>query len=515
MAFLPIMQTLAKYLASHAPAGGSIGFLIKSIRKNLVPTFAVLLLALVPLSLVSFLVQVAYEGHRKLMLGAAATLVAVIASVLLSFARHLVNRSSLHQTYAARLGRTFLGASNPNRRDYDGTNRVTDVIRGDDESWTEYQPHVFGGPYHLINASVNQTYNVSAEEEIRDRRSENMVVSPLGVSVGVEYHSLWKPLNNQIYLSAIPSECTGPHPFCAEGKIDPPESLTVEEWVAISGAAISPGAGRFTGLNHSLVFTLANLRTGYWWDSGIKRDQRVGLPGLGKFRRWLFAVPAFFSTQTSLINEALGNFGGPWFRTWYLSDGGFFEVTGAYELIRRRVRYILLADSSEDARGRFNGLSNLIQKARIDFNADIRFFQDTEKLMTDPRVARVLNNFKEKDENRFKAISTGLGGLDDLRLDGDGKTKKHASLAFVYYDNSNAPGSVILYLKATRSGDEDLDILQYAAENPTFPNESVADQFFDEPQWETYRRLGEHIGTLLFSKNNNDFWFRDLVDPAT
>jgi choline dehydrogenase-like flavoprotein len=515
MAFLPILQMLAKLLTGPAPGDGWIGFLIISIRKNLVPTFTVLVLALVPLSLVSFLVQAAYDGNRNFMQGAVATLVAIVASVLLSFARQLVNRSSLYQTYASRLGRAFLGASNPNRRDYDGTNRVTDVIRGDDELWSDYQPHVFGGPYHLVNMSVNQTYNVSAQEEIRDRRSENMVVSHLGVSVGVEYHSLWEQRENKMYLSPILSECPGPHPFRTESEINPPESLTVEEWVAISGAAISPGAGRSTGLNHSLVFTLANLRTGYWWDSGIKRAQRLDLPGLGRLRRWLFAVPAFFSTQTLLINEALGNFGGPWFQTWYLSDGGFFEVTGAYELIRRRVRYIVLGDSGEDPLGRFNDLSNLIQKARIDFNADIRFFQDTAELHADPLVKRVLNHIEQKDKQRHGALLTALGGLKDLRPNGAGMSTKHASIGFVYYDDRDTPDSVILYLKATRTGDEDLDILHYAAENPTFPNESTGNQFFDEPQWESYRRLGEHIGTLLFSKKDNNLWFRDLVDPGT
>jgi choline dehydrogenase-like flavoprotein len=512
MAFLPILRMLAKSLAGPAPTGGWTAFLISSLRKNLVPTFTVLLLALVPLSLVSFLVYVVYDGGRSVMQGAGATLVAILASALLSFAHQLVNRSSLYQTYAARLGRTFLGASNPIRRDYDGTNRVTDVIRGDDQPWAEYRPDVFGGPYHLINMSVNQTYNVSAREEIRDRRSENMVVSPIGVSVGVEYHSFWEPRGGNLFLSPIRSGSPGPHPFLAEGKIEPPEQLTVEEWMTISGAAISPGAGRATGLNHSLVFTLANLRTGYWWDSGINRNQRLGLPGLGRLRRWLFALPEFFSTQTLLINEALGNFGGPWFRTWYLSDGGFFEMTGAYELIRRRVRYILLGDSVFDSLGSFSALSNLIQKARIDFNADIQFFQETEELKADPRVARVLNDFKQKD--CYEAVLKVLGGLNDLRPDEAGKTKKHASLGFVYYDNRDAPESVVLYLKATLTGDEDPDILNYGAENPSFPNESTANQFFDEPQWESYRRLGEHIATLLFPEDS-DLWFRDLLDQGS
>src|SRR5260370_5693933 len=66
-AFLPILQMLAKLLTGPAPADGWIGFLITSIRKNLVPTFTVLLLALVPLSLVSFLVQVSYDCNRNFM----------------------------------------------------------------------------------------------------------------------------------------------------------------------------------------------------------------------------------------------------------------------------------------------------------------------------------------------------------------------------------------------------------------------------------------------------------------
>jgi choline dehydrogenase-like flavoprotein len=510
LAFLPVLRMLAGLLSGPAPTDGWIAFLKNSIRKNLLPTFTVLLLALVPLSLVSFLVQAAYDGDQNFVQGASATAVAVLASILLRFARQLINRSSLQGTYAARLGRAFLGASNPRRRDYDGTNRVTDVIRGDDEPWSEYQPQVFGGPYHLINVSVNQTYNVSASEEVRDRKSENMVVSPLGVSVGLEHHALWelRPNNNQRcqddnrYLRPIGSLSPEPHPFRTTRDAVPPEALSVQEWVAISGAAISPGAGRSTVLNHSLVFTLANLRTGYWWDSGANRDQRIGLPGFGKLKRWLFALPYFFSTQTLLINEALGNFGGPWFRTWYLSDGGFFEVTGGYELIRRRVRYILLGDSGEDPVGRFNDLSNLILKARIDFNAEIRFFLETADLTADPRIAAILRD--------HPSIGVALGGFNDLRPDANGSTRKHAALAFVYYDNDDEPGSIILYMKATRTGDEDPDVLHYAAENPTFPNESTGNQFFDEPQWESYRRLGEHIGKLLFPEQNY-LWIQSLL----
>ena len=48
----------------------------------------------------------------------------------------------------------------------------------------------------------------------------------------------------------------------------PVESLDLREWVGISGAAVSPGMGRNTGLGKAMLFTLANLRLGYWWNSG-------------------------------------------------------------------------------------------------------------------------------------------------------------------------------------------------------------------------------------------------------
>jgi len=35
------------------------------------------------------------------------------------------------------------------------------------------------------------------------------------------------------------------------------------------------------------------------------------------------------------------------------------------------------------------------------------------------------------------------------------------------------------------------DLLGYTAANPLFPQQPTGDQFFDEAQWESYRRLGE------------------------
>ena len=52
---------------------------------------------------------------------------------------------------------------------------------------------------------------------------------------------------------------------------------------------------------------------------------------------------------------------------------------------------------------------------------------------------------------------------------------------------------VLVYLKPSLIGDEPRDVLNYHDTSPTFPQESIADQWFSEPQFESYRALGSHI----------------------
>ena len=48
------------------------------------------------------------------------------------------------------------------------------------------------------------------------------------------------------------------------------------------------------------------------------------------------------------------------------------------------------------------------------------------------------------------------------------------------------------------------DIRNYVATHGEFPHEATGDQIFDEAQWESYRKLGQHMaGPLLADKS----WF--------
>jgi hypothetical protein len=56
---------------------------------------------------------------------------------------------------------------------------------------------------------------------------------------------------------------------------------------------------------------------------------------------------------------------------------------------------------------------------------------------------------------------------------------------------------VLLYPKATLSGDEPVDVLNYGAAHADFPHETTANQWFGESQFESYRMLGLHTVDTL------------------
>jgi hypothetical protein len=143
----------------------------------------------------------------------------------------------------------------------------------------------------------------------------------------------------------------------------------------------------------------------------------------------------------------------------HLSDGGHFENLALYELIRRRCRYIIVSDCGADPDVAFDDLANALRRIREDFGVEIEL------------------------------------DVSPLRPDSDGKSKQHAVIGTVHYNGlAGYDKGTILYIKPTLTGDEPPDVLQYRTRNTAFPHESTGDQFYDEAQWESYRRLGEHAG---------------------
>ena len=86
----------------------------------------------------------------------------------------------------------------------------------------------------------------------------------------------------------------------------------------------------------------------------------------------------------------------------------------------------------------------------------------------------------------------------------------HALLAEVTYKKPEGAKSLILFVKPAVTGEETLDLLEYSEAHPQFPHESTGDQFFDEAQWECYRKLGQHSGNGLFGALDAAKWFSQL-----
>jgi len=152
-----------------------------------------------------------------------------------------------------------------------------------------------------------------------------------------------------------------------------------------------------------------------------------------------------------------------------VSDGGHLENLGVYELLRRRCRWIIAVDASEDPTMMFPALLDVIRYARIDLGITIAVNVEELRLIT-------------------SGAST--------------KSTEHFTVADIDYGDEE-PGHLV-YVKSSITGDEPETIRQYRETSPTFPQESSNNQFFTERQFEAYRALGEHIVADILKRDAKD-----------
>ena len=147
----------------------------------------------------------------------------------------------------------------------------------------------------------------------------------------------------------------------------------------------------------------------------------------------------------------------------YLSDGGHFDNMGLYELVRRHCRYIVICDSEEDGDLSFDGIGMAIRKCRVDFGVEISLD---------------LRPLEHVGETQYSSAHCVAGTVR-------------------YPEDPGAPGTVV-YIKSTLTGDEPGDVLNYKKEHAVFPHDSTLNQWFTESQFESYRRLGQHVAFSVF-----------------
>jgi hypothetical protein len=225
--------------------------------------------------------------------------------------------------------------------------------------------------------------------------------------------------------------------------------------LAISGAAASPAMGIYTTKARAFLLTLANARLGLWF--GNPRDDTA----------WQTSDPPL--GVGPLMRELLGltTERNPYV---YLSDGGHYENLGLWEMVARRCRFIVVSDAGCDPTYTFDDLANAVRRIRLDLGIPIHF----------PAI--------------------------DITRVGQGQTNPHGAIGRIGYsavDGPDAPDGIVLYLKATLSGDEPVDVRNFAALDPTFPHDTTENQFFDEARFESYRALGFHTVTSVTGGRRN------------
>jgi hypothetical protein len=225
-----------------------------------------------------------------------------------------------------------------------------------------------------------------------------------------------------------------------------PEGMSLGTAITISGAAASPNMGYHSSPAMTFLLTLCNARLGAW----------LGNPSAAGRTTWRRRDPLLGAGP--LLREMFGRTTdqNPYV---YLSDGGHFENLALYEMVARRCRYIVVSDASCDRAYTFEDLGAAIRKIRIDFGIPIVF-------------------------------ESGLA-IDAAHHDAGNAHGAYGVIKYSAIDRA-MPDGVLLYLKATLSGNEPQDVRSYADGHPAFPHESTADQWFGEAQFESYRALGLH-----------------------
>jgi len=382
------------------------------------------------------------------------------------------NTFSMHELYRNRLVRAFLGASETRVQvnQYVGMQAADDLPLADLRFGTKQaQPAMVLRPYPIWGAAINVT-DPSALA-FQERKAASFIFSPL--YCGFEEHTADR---------RAPS--AGPHqaaqaPFAAFSGYRNPldcgvyhkrttrtyaaEEMTLGKAMAISGAAFSSNSGATTKPERAFLLTLLGLRLGHWlpnprdpvaWTFGsacamLRTTPMVTWLTSMSPLRWLLTEA---TSRCDIVSRGV-----------YVSDGGHFENLGAYELIRRRVKFIVVADASCDPRYGFEDLLNLQARVRTDFGVEL-----------------------------------AIDNPQALRPGANGFSSAHSCVCPIVYvrDETGAATEtgVLYYYKSSVTGDEPADVLDYRARVPSFPHISTVNQWFAESAFEAYRTLGLHIG---------------------
>jgi hypothetical protein len=341
-----------------------------------------------------------------------------------------LNLISLHRMYRDRLMEAFL----PD----EGAIRSTQWSYATEANLAQLS-EMAGKPYPLINTNVIMVD--SEDTKLRGRGGASYVLAPLYSGSDA---TRWFPTDELMEPASKKKEKDG---------------LSLPTAVAISGAAVNANVGSDSQPSLlrdgavSFLIALFGLQLGCWVRNPLAKGLKVAnflVPGL----------PALLGR----VHHRKAQFH-------MLSDGGHFDNTGIYELVRREVDLIVAVDGSADPNYHFDDLIAVVEKVKADFGVTVEISGGTP-------------------------LSTLKPDGDYVGFPGAKVAKRGWVEGTITYPHKKGR---LLYVKSTLVPDLPSYVYGYQATNPTFPNQTTADQFFDELQFESYRATGYAIGHSLVS----------------
>jgi len=390
-----------------------------------------------------------------------------------------INRFSMNLLYRNRLVRCYLGASNEHRgaQPFTGFDPADDVnlacfseADACDPDEQARRPEGYDGPYPILNATLNVTHGQRLGWQ--ERKAESFIFTPR--YCGFDYPEM-KESGNQKLAGGKGAAGGGYHRTKEWAMRE--HGVTLGTAIATSGAAVSPNMGFHTYPPLAFLMTVFNVRLGEWLANPRFANDQFLEPiswALGKLKKYL---PGAKQIGVASAKRTIGSpEGGPRSALFYLlcelfgtttdvskyvylTDGAHFENLAIYELVKRECGYIIASDAGEDSGYVFSDLANAIRKCRTDLGAEIDL---------------KLGPFTPNPETGF--------------------AKYHAIRGEIRY-RSGKKGE-ILYFKSCLTGGEPNDVKDYRRLHKEFPQQSTANQWFDESQFESYRALG------LFAANS-------------
>jgi hypothetical protein len=375
----------------------------------------------------------------------AGAMVALFLLTLLFSARININEFSMHHFYKNRLVRCYLGASKGHARQ--------------PNSWTGFDPqddiplknlHAFNryyGPYPIVNTAVN--LNRGSELAKQERKAGSFVFTP-------RYCGFTPERSDEDIRRVREQAELQEHGYCLTEGFGGKGGPHLGSAMAISGAAANPNMGYHTSAPVAFLLTVFNVRLGWW----VGNPRRVKASARRGPRSSIFCLINELTGQTDDRSSYLN-----------LSDGGHFDNLGLYELVRRRCRFIIIGDGEQDPDLTFGSLASAIRKCQTDFGVtidiDMQSVRETNGLSHAHCVIGTIA-YPEKDPIEAEHSEYGMG--------------------------------LLLYFKASLTGDEPEDVQEYRSRFAEFPHQSTADQFFTESQFESYRVLGLHIARIALQE---------------